>query len=414
MKKYYPKIKKAASQTRNPELRAKLLCLLRGLEEGDIARVCEPHGISRRTWYRWLHRLVEGKFDPSSLFARSRRPRTHPRQIEGELQEKILSFRKEFRSGAAWIAWHLSQWGWKVSATGVYKVLKRAGVVFGRYRTKKKNPHTKRYELDRPGQGFQVDIKYVPYRIEGQKAYVFSAIDDCTRWRFSYAYRAVGYDSAIDFAKRLIQACPFSIESIQTDNDITFTNRFLAKSVDYNVDHPFESLLRTLKILHKLIPPGIKELNGKIERLHKTDMDSFYWKIPQHISWNRFQKELQSWCGQYNYDRPHSSLNMRTPMQRLQDFGLQSAQTKRNLEAFASKIRIPLSLALARKIEQAGFESAYFEQKRPQPVKRQKDWLALAHFMAQPLPSVCHICGTSTEIPGDSRSLFLSVSFRLR
>ncbi len=397
MRKYYPKVKKAASTTRDPKLRAKLLCLLRGLKEGDVGRICEPFGISRRTWYRWLHRLIEGKFDPHALLPRSRRPHSHPQTITGQLREKILTFRQDFRSGAGWIAWHLTQWGWKVSTTGVYKVLKRAGVIFGKHRTKKKNLHTRRYELDRPGQGFQVDIKFVPYKIKGEKAYVFSAIDDCTRWRFSYAYRAVGYDPAVDFVKRLIRACPFPIESIQTDNDITFTNWFLAKSVDYNVDHPFEFLLRTLKILHKLIPPGVKELNGKIERLHKTDMDEFYWKLPKGISFSQFQIELERWSYEYNHHRPHSSLKMRTPIQRLSDFGFQLRTIQRALTQFETKIRVPLALQLAQKMEQIGLTSTYFREKLPKPNKSRFNPLQMAHFLAQPAPRVCHMCGISTR-----------------
>ena len=398
MNPVYPKIKKAASTTHHPELRAKILCLLRGMKDRNVTRTCEPFGISRRTYYRWLHRLIDGRFDPKVLWPRSRRPNRSPRQIAGELKEQILQMRKEFRYGPALTAWHLFRWGFRVSATGVYKVLKRAGVIFGRHRTKRKNPHTKRYELDRPGEGFQLDIKFVPYPLEGQKAYVFSAIDDCIRWRFSYAYTNLGYEPALDFVQRLVRACPFSIASIQTDNDICFTNRFLRKSPDYDVEHPFPALLRTLKILHKLIPPGIKELNGKIERLHKTDMDEFFWKLPEGISLREFQYQLQRWVHQYNQDRPHSSLGMKTPMQRLADFGFQLRTTQRALQAFQVRPKTPMSLQVACKLESEGLDSSYFREKIPPKTRTYKSFKTLAAFLAQPPTRVCHMCGNTTLV----------------
>ena len=396
MNDLYPKIKLAASTTRNPELRSKLLCLLRGLKEGDIARVCEPFGVSRRTWYRWLDRLMEGRFDPQSLLPRSSRPLHHPRQIEGELKEKILEMREEFRYGPRRIAWYLCEWGFSVSATGVYKVLKRAGVKMGKHRTKKKNPHTKRYELDRPGEGFQLDIKYVPFLIEKKKSYVFSAIDDCSRWRFSYAYRHLGVESALDFVRRLIEACPFSIESIQTDNGIEFTNRFSQKSTDYDLEHAFPMLLRTLKILHKLIPPGIKELNGKVERGFKTDMDEFFWRIPKKISFQQFQKELHRWTHAYNHQRPHSSLKMRPLIQRLSDFGFQPRTTQKAYAQFQNRSHLPLPLTLALKLEESGRDSSYFRSKLPKSKKKHLSIESLTTFLAAPPAPVCHMCGIST------------------
>lgn len=398
----YARIHAAAKGLTDPELRKKLHCLLRGFKIKNVELACRQFGVSRSIYYVWLNRLKENGFSADSLRPLSRRPHSQPRQIEGGRHAMILSLRKEFHYGPARIAWYVTQQAGKISSNGVYKVLQRADVPFRKRRDKKPNRHTKRYELDRPGQGFQLDIKYVPFRVEQQKAYVFSAIDDCTRWRFSYLYRHLGYDSAIDFVQRLIAATPFSIDQIQTDNGIEFTNRFLRSSPDYEVEHPFGALLRTLKILHRLIPPGIKELNGKIERSHKTDDQEFYWRQPPSISFPKLQRELERWIYDYNHHRPHSSLNMRTPGARLNDFGILPQTTQQTLATWQQerKTRPSLALRLAEELKKRHLNDSYFRNQVPIPKKRRISTLdramAFAYLSNLPEPSLCNMCGDTT------------------
>ncbi len=119
----------------------------------------------------------------------------------------------------------------------------------------------------------------------------------------------------------MCEAAPFVIEQIQTDNEVCFTDRFVRGPVSRNV-HVFPALLKSKDIRHKLIPPGIKELNGKVERSHKTDDQEFYWRLPTWISFEECQRQLHRWTFEYNHFRPHSSLTMKTPVQRLADFDL--------------------------------------------------------------------------------------------
>jgi transposase len=402
----YTRIAQGCKGLRNPDLRRQINCLLHGQQIQNIQEACRLFGISRVTYYRWLHRLIEGSFDPQVLAPRSRRPHDQPRRIEGDLREEILRFREEFHYGPARIAWYLRRQDKVVSANGVYKVLRRAGMPFRRRRDQKPNRHTKRYELDRPGQGLQVDIKFTPFLIEGQKGYVFNAIDECSRWRFQFAYRCLGQDPAVDFAQRLEHAAPFPIESVQTDNDFSFTDRFWrTPASDPTARHPFDEMLETLQILHKLIPPGIKELNGKVERSHKTDDQEFYWKLPLDISWDRFQLELARWTYEYNAFRHHSSLGMRTPAEKLADFGYALPPLAPPLTPqppVNSHYRWILQDLVQRPPQEA---PAYLHIRRtgtPRPIidplRRAQ---AYAELSSTPLPPLCHLCGNTTFGRGD-------------
>jgi len=327
MSSFYTQIKAASKFVRDPSLRWKLECLLRGLRTENMALSCAQFGIHRSTAYRWLDRLARHQWNPEALYLRSRRPHHSPGLMDVIKQQRILWYRNEFHYGEDRIAWYLCREGLFVSPHGVRNVLKRAQVPFRKRRDQKPNRHTRRYNLDRPGQGVQLDIKFVPFPIEEQKVYVFNAVDDCSRWRFQYAYLRKGVDEACDFLQRLLEAAPFLIELLQTDNETCFTYRFLQTPHETDPPpHPFEQLLKAKSIRHKLIPPGIKELNGKVERSHKTDDQEFYWRLPLWISFAQFQRELLQWTFEYNHYRPHSSLRMKTPSQILEAFGCPMTQ----------------------------------------------------------------------------------------
>jgi len=319
MKSLYTQIQAKSSYLREPDLRWKIECILDGLR-GNVRWVCKRYGIDHSTFYRWRNRLQENGCDPQSLRPRSRRPHRSPRLLDEMRQEEILGYRKTFQYGEDTIAYYMTEKGLPVSPHGVRNVLHRADVPFRRRREKKPHRHVKRYNLDRPGQGLQLDIKYVPFPVEDKRTYVFNAIDDCSRWRFQYAYRHKGEEEACDFIQRLWEAAPFPIERIQTDNDICFTDRFVRKPQSRNV-HPFPALLASKNIRHKLIPPGVKELNGKVERSHKTDDMEFYWRLPLWLTFEQCQDQLRRWTFEYNHYRPHGSLKMKTPVQRLAKFG---------------------------------------------------------------------------------------------
>ena len=67
-----------------------------------------------------------------------------------------------------------------------------------------------------------------------------------------------------------------------------------------------------------LIPVGVKEHNGKVERSHRIDEQYFYWKAPTD-SIENFNKELEKWIFKYNNQRPHGGINYQTPLEKLNE-----------------------------------------------------------------------------------------------
>jgi len=326
MDKSYQKIRKnlraQTRKSRDREVRVKVELILLGLKLDNVSEACARRGFSRKFYYKWWKRLKKARYDIKALEEFSRRPkRKHPRQISRRLEQRIFYFNGR-GYGARMMKEMLEREGKKVSKSVICHVLNHRRKQKKR-RSQKLKAHRRRYELHIPGQRLQLDVKYVPEFVSGMRVYNFVAVDECTRWRFARGYFDLSWKSTVDFLKRLKQECPFPINKIQTDNGFEFTYKLVPKN---NSEHPMDSWCRKNRIAHQLIPPGEKELNGKVERSHRIDEQYFYWRAPTNDIYE-FNYELSRWINNYNTIRPHGGLDYITPYEKLLE-RLETLQTE--------------------------------------------------------------------------------------
>jgi transposase InsO family protein len=176
--------------------------------------------------------------------------------------------------------------------------------------------HRRRYELPIPGQRLQMNVKYVPYPVAGEKAYSYVIVDECTRWRYAQTFHSLDEGTTIRFLDQVIAVCPFPIHCIQTDNgqELTYRLNPVARHLEYRVT----GWCTHRGIQHRLIPPGVKELNGKVERSHRLDEQWFYWRAPSH-DLDAFNPSQREWLRYYNAERLHGGIGYITPIEKLQE-----------------------------------------------------------------------------------------------
>jgi len=303
----------------------KRLFWLKEAQRLGVNRACQKLGIYKSQFYYWKQRFDFQGTD--GLKARSCRPKTSPRQSKASLVMKILLLRQETERGADTIALLLhSRYGLRVSRSTVHKILVREGRIKKPERPPKKK-HRLRYQAEKPGDRVQIDVKYVPYRIEDGtfgRAYQYTAIDDCTRARFALIYDGQGIYQLKDFLPKMLRFFPFAVRLIQTDNHVIFTNKLVAHKLAFKnkpKEHFLEGFCRDHDIRHHLIEPGEPALNGKVERSHRTDNVQFY----DHRRFYRMgplQDQFNLWIDYYNHHRPHWGIKGQTPSQKLATFGL--------------------------------------------------------------------------------------------
>jgi len=319
-----PKLAKDANQLRDVEARSRWMRIkLITDSPKSIRKACGFYGMSEDSFNKWAKRLWKFK-SIQGLFSKSRKPWRSPNQTKKRIERKILSIRRVDPSlGPERIANDLKRlFGLLISPSAVYAVLKRAGVVGMKLMKKLTKKHLKRYRRPLPGY-LQMDFKYVPYKIESKQYYQLSCVDHHSSWRLIRIYPEKSTDYVIKFLNELEGICPFPIMEIQTDNDAAFTDKFSSR-VGVTGFHPFDRWCLRREIVHRLIPVGQKELNGKVENTHKQDDREFYAKGP-YKSLENIQLNILGYNDRWNSHRRTKALGFKMPDEVIADAYVRAA-----------------------------------------------------------------------------------------
>jgi transposase InsO family protein len=317
LKMIMPRLSESANRNQDKEVKFRLYALKSIVEsKKDVKRACEAKGVSTDFFYEWGNRLLRsGRL--TSLRSRSRRPKRSPNKTSARVERKIGKLRKaEPSHGSERISFYLQKL-FNVSCPPgtVFNVLMRLGCVSKSERKTRSKKHMKRYRRPVPGY-LQMDVKYVPYMIEGKQYYEFNAVDHHSSWRLIRAYQTKSYESLDKFLAELEKECPFAVIQIQTDNGSEFTDKYRINSDGFPTGkHHLDVWCSANEVEHKLIPVGVKELNGKVENTHGFDDREFYSQGAVFLSYKSLEWNIRGWNDRWNNIRATKTLGWQTPNQ---------------------------------------------------------------------------------------------------
>ena len=272
-------------------------------EQGRSYRAVAAHfGVAMETVRRWHVRWRESGRRFEALYNRSSVPgRTRARvDLHTPIQELSGRGLKGLR-----LIRSLAARGWAVCRATLYSALRRLGLFVKRRRGHRKKPRRLVY----PFGHVQADIKYIG-NYEGP--FQYTAIECATRTRFMRIYPEISQANVVDFFRRMLEFFPFVVHTVTTDNGPEFT---YAQFKHVKKEHPVEQLFAEKGIKQRLIPAGRPQYNGRVERSHRTDNESYYSWVPkgEEVAW------LRGWVAVYNEKREHMALGWRTPLQALEE-----------------------------------------------------------------------------------------------
>jgi len=278
----------------------------------QMVKICP---FSERSLKYWL--AAFRKHGMTGLENKSTRPRSHPNETPIRIKEFVIEARKRTKLCAQKLNYKFKKQGITIGNRTIGKIIKTEGLV-RKYRIRKLKYRYLKVPL-KAGELVEIDIKYVPRKIDGKRYYQFTAIDSATRWRHLEIYDDFGSGKALLFLEKIISIAPFRIRAVKTDNGASFTNRYTGyqKSADpFNPrPHPFDLLSMKYNIIHYLIDPGKPAQNGKVERSHRTDQEMFYDRQKFKTALE-LKKALKIWNNNYN-NLEHCSLDGLTPNEAL-------------------------------------------------------------------------------------------------
>jgi transposase InsO family protein len=289
------------------DVQRKLRVLKHAEQIGDVAKTCRYFGIGRASFYRW--RTAYQRDGEPGLANRKTAPRNPANQTPPEIVEKVLHLRQTYHLGPIRIVWYLARYhAIKISDAGVYRILRRHGLNRLPRGTRVRKIHTKRYQKQVPGHQIQLDVKFLTFPgKDGKptKRYQYTAIDDATRIRALKVYSRHTQANAIAFIDHVIAKFPFRIREVRTDNGHEFQAKFHWHVEDQGIRHAY-------------IKPSSPQLNGKVERSHRTDDEEFYQLLSYKDDTDLDQK-LTEWERFYNLSRPHGAFNGKAPYEVLRE-----------------------------------------------------------------------------------------------
>ena len=159
---------------------------------------------------------------------------------------------------------------------------------------------------------FHIDIAEV--RTEEGKLHLFVAIDRTAKLAFARLYEEANRRTAMEFLDAVIEAVPYKIHTVLTDNGIQFSelpkNRN-GPNARYRM-HPFLRLCRENGIGHRLTKPNHPWTNGQVERMNRTIKEA---TVRRYHYEDRAQLEahLAAFLDAYNFAKRLKALHGLTP-----------------------------------------------------------------------------------------------------
>lgn len=159
---------------------------------------------------------------------------------------------------------------------------------------------------------FHIDIAEV--RTEEGKLHLFVAIDRTSKFAFVQLHERANRPTAVAFLEALLEAVPYRLHTILTDNGIQFAD--LPRNRDgwtarYRV-HRFDRICRENNIEHRLTKPNHPWTNGQVERMNRTIKDATV-KRYHYDSHDQLRQHLQLFIDAYNHARRLKTLRGLTP-----------------------------------------------------------------------------------------------------
>ena len=170
---------------------------------------------------------------------------------------------------------------------------------------------------------FHIDIAEV--RTEQGKLHMLVAIDRTSKFAFVELHERVTRRNAADFLRRLIDAVPYKVHTVLTDNGTHFTNpgsknsaapviRAALASGELFRAHSFELACAQNHIDQRLTKPCHPWTNGQVERMNRTlkeaTVRSYHYETHAQL-----RDHLAAFVAAYNFGRRLKTLRGLTPFQ---------------------------------------------------------------------------------------------------
>ena len=277
-------------------------------QQWTMTELCARHGISRQAGYNTRERFREQGWE--GLEERSRAPWRHPNQTAAEIEQGIVELRqKHMRWGPRKLKVVLHrehpEIGWPAAST-IGELLRREGLVVARKKRRRVDAYTAPFaSASAPNRVWCGDFKGWGRTQDGSRIDPLTISDASSR----YLLRCQAVEKTDTRRVQSIFEAAFREygmpQAIRTDNGAPFASCAIAGLSRLAV------WWMKLGIAPERIAPAHPEQNGRHERMHLTLQQETM--TPLAANRRAQQRRFDQFRHEYNHERPHEALAMRTP-----------------------------------------------------------------------------------------------------
>jgi len=284
-------------------------------DRGDysLKQICGIFEINRSTFYRWRKRYKPSRIQ--SLEDRSRRPqRVRTKVVRNhQVEMQVCQIRRKYPYfGKEKIKRILERdYGINISVSSVGRILTQYRSVLPKVKVqtkrmktlKKKRTRIAQVKKDMKGivsEWLQVDT--IELNLRFTKIFLFSAVDPLSRLYYVRAYYRATSLNARDFLFRLTYLHQDRIKYLQVDNGSEWEKHF-AQEVEK----------REITLVYNY--PKSPKMNAFVERVNGTVQSEYLDRFYEETNIGKINEILYDCLIEYNFYRPHRSLNLLTPIE---------------------------------------------------------------------------------------------------
>jgi len=276
-----------------PKVRAKAVEMVRhGYSVSETARY---FGYTKGAVSKWLKRAPKCRV--SIIPTQSSRPKSHPKKLNSQIIRRIIDLRIATKGRCAEVIHgHLLNEGITVSLNSVKRTLKRNRMIKKRSPWKKYHLSGERPKAAKPGDLVQVDTIHI-MKNEKKRIYIYTLLDVYSRWAYAWASMKMSAGNSLQFIERARRKSEFNFDCLQSDHGpefpLFFTSRVKSRHRHSRVRKPND--------------------NAHLERFNRTLQNEFLRYLPVDVK--IINRRLPKYLKYYNEQRLHLGLNLKTPIQ---------------------------------------------------------------------------------------------------
>ena len=283
--------------------------------KASIQELSARYGINPKTVQKWRKR---GCVEDAPMGPKERRSTV----LSGEEEAMIVAFRKHTLLPLDDCLYALQATIPHLTRSSLHRLFQRHGI--NRLPNVEGEKPKKRFR-DYPIGYVHIDIAEV--RTEEGKLHLFVAIDRVSKFAFAELHPRATRRAAAEFLARLIDAVPYRIHTVLTDNGTQFTTPGSTHSAAKEIKaalatgevfraHAFEYACAKAGIDHRLTKPNHPWTNGQVERMNRTIKEATVRRY-FYDSHDRLREHLDLFLRAYNFAKRLKALKGLTPYEHI-------------------------------------------------------------------------------------------------